>query len=921
MPQLRKAVQQARQTAVVGLTDAELLACFLERRDEAAFAALVGRHAAMVWGVCCRMLNYHEAEDAFQAAFLVFFRKAVTIRSRHQLASWLYGVAHQTALHARRTLSRRHARERQVPVMPEPAKDPNIGDELRAVLDAELSRLPDRYRVVVVLCDLEGHTRKEAARHLGCPEGTVAGRLARARTMLAKRLARHGLVVSGGALAAAMSQAASASASVPTSAVKAIAGKAISARVAALTEGVLKTMLMTKLKAMIVATLAVMTIGMGATLLSSAMAAAGNDGKQEAQVTGQHGPPTRAEPTGTTLTAAEQEQPEPDRLQGTWALVSAESDGQPVPPDAIRAVFGVLLVFSQKNQEVMTLKVSDDMLTFMGNTKAAYKLDAAKSPKVIETQHFVGAQKGKWTKNAYRLEGDGLILCLFNGTTAPSELETKPGDGRLLLLLKRQANGAGPPAMGKTAWGEPVGGLQAGLSVRPDRKIYHLGDTVTLIVRVRNVGKETVKFKYIRQFLDERPPTVTADGKKISQSGVDVFGFHIPVHVSLAPGKEIELESRFGGGAGAPGYRYELRPANGGGEPTTKEQTLFVGTGKVTVQYQQVIGDSSSGRMELDPQLSKLATGKLELQVQDAEKREDGTAWGKPAGGLQAGLMIRPEQLIYRYGDAITLSIRVRNVSKDSVKFEYLRQFLDENPPTVTDVENKVVPQRHLIVEGFHGPVKVTLAPGEEIQLQSRLQGSQLKYVLTPADGVPKANKVAPLVGNGANVGLQYKQVFGDSSSGQIEIDPVLSKLGTGKLELLQVQSTPWGKEVEGLLCRLRADKNGEFKLTVRDLGKRDLQMHAAQGGCEIEFDGTWFRWLGPVSILGGPWPAGRRYDDFEIPVSLGRRWQDSSGKPITLTPGKHTVRVAYVTLDRTPVRAVSNPVKIEIAASKKGER
>jgi hypothetical protein len=81
MPQLRKAVQQARQTAVVGLTDAELLACFLERRDEAAFAALVGRHAPMVWGVCSRLLNYHEAQDAFQAAFLVFFRKAASIRS------------------------------------------------------------------------------------------------------------------------------------------------------------------------------------------------------------------------------------------------------------------------------------------------------------------------------------------------------------------------------------------------------------------------------------------------------------------------------------------------------------------------------------------------------------------------------------------------------------------------------------------------------------------------------------------------------------------------------------------------------------------------------------------------------------------------------------------------------------------------
>ena len=127
-----------------------------------------------------------------------------------------------------------------------------------------MSRLPDKYRVVIVLCDLEGKTRKEAARQLGCPEGTVASRLARARTMLAKRLARHGLAVSGGALAAVLSQKA-ASAGVPTSVVsstikaaslfaagQAAATGAISVKVAALTEGVLKTMLLTKLKIVMV---------------------------------------------------------------------------------------------------------------------------------------------------------------------------------------------------------------------------------------------------------------------------------------------------------------------------------------------------------------------------------------------------------------------------------------------------------------------------------------------------------------------------------------------------------------------------------------------------------------------------------------------------------------------------------------------
>jgi hypothetical protein len=157
-----------------------------------------------------------------------------------------------------------------------------------------------------------------------------------------------------------------------------------------------------------------------------------------------------------------------------------------------------------------------------------------------------------------------------------------------------------------TAWGKEVGGLQAGLGIRPGkRRTYYHGETITLVVRVRNVGKKAVKFEYLRQFLDENPPTVTdSDGKRVPQPALDVFGFHGPVEVSLAPGQEIELESRLAGGArraGASGLRYELRPA--------------LGTGKVSFQYERVFGNSSAGFIKLDPALSKLATGKLQLEI------------------------------------------------------------------------------------------------------------------------------------------------------------------------------------------------------------------------------------------------------------------------------------------------------------------
>ena len=172
----------------------------------------------MVWGVCRRILrNHHDAEDAFQATFLVLVRKAVSIRQREMMANWLYGVAHQTALKARAMIAKRRTREKQHTAMPEPqAPEKDTRSNLQALLDQELSRLPDKYRVAIVLCDLEGKTRREAARQLGLPEGTMAGRLTRGRAMLARRLTQRGLAVSGGALAAVFSQE-TASAVVPIS--------------------------------------------------------------------------------------------------------------------------------------------------------------------------------------------------------------------------------------------------------------------------------------------------------------------------------------------------------------------------------------------------------------------------------------------------------------------------------------------------------------------------------------------------------------------------------------------------------------------------------------------------------------------------------------------------------------------------------
>jgi RNA polymerase sigma factor (sigma-70 family) len=171
-------------------TDCELLEQFVQRKDEAAFAALVRRHGPMVFSVCRRVLHQSEdTEDAFQATFLVLARKAAHLKRPELLANWLYGVAYRTAQHARDRTARRHQREREAASMSVPRTDLEESlNELGRVLDEELHRLPEKYRLPLVLCYLEGKTNKEAARMLGWPSGSMSHRLERGRDLLRERL-------------------------------------------------------------------------------------------------------------------------------------------------------------------------------------------------------------------------------------------------------------------------------------------------------------------------------------------------------------------------------------------------------------------------------------------------------------------------------------------------------------------------------------------------------------------------------------------------------------------------------------------------------------------------------------------------------------------------------------------------------------
>jgi RNA polymerase sigma factor (sigma-70 family) len=194
--------QLAGAPAAADQTDRQLLERFVRTRDEDAFTALVRRHGALVWGVCRRTLGHHQdAEEVFQATFLVLARKAGAVPWRQDVGNWLYGVACRVARKARGQAVRRRARWE--PLGDDlPAPPDAVGpEELRPVLDEEVQRLPQKYRAPVVLCYLQGKTYHEAARLLGWAEGTVSGRLARARELLRRRLLRRGLTVPAALLA------------------------------------------------------------------------------------------------------------------------------------------------------------------------------------------------------------------------------------------------------------------------------------------------------------------------------------------------------------------------------------------------------------------------------------------------------------------------------------------------------------------------------------------------------------------------------------------------------------------------------------------------------------------------------------------------------------------------------------------------
>jgi RNA polymerase sigma factor (sigma-70 family) len=388
-------------------TDRELVRAFAATRDEAAFAEIVRRHGPMVLAVCRRVLaDAPDADDAFQAVFLVLARRAGSVGQPERLGGWLHGVAVRCARRARSAAARRRAKEHPMLDVAAPAAADPLWADARLVLDEEIGRLPEKLRAALVLCELEGLGRAEAAERLGVPEGTLSSRLARAKEALRSRLVRRGLAPTLVGVGLILSQAKAAA--VPPALFDAAVG--LAAGVPAAGTGVVSVaaagLAQKELTAMLVKKL----------VLSVAVAV----GVLGAAGLGWYGW-TAARADEKAAKADKDTKADKDKVQGKWKITEAVLHGRSLPPARAAALLGDPVEFK------------GDKVTLPA--EMTFTLDPSKSPKWID----MSSADGKGFVGVYALDGDKLTLHYAAPGSAdrPTELEFKQGVNTTRLVLER----------------------------------------------------------------------------------------------------------------------------------------------------------------------------------------------------------------------------------------------------------------------------------------------------------------------------------------------------------------------------------------------------------------------------------------------------------------------------------------------------
>jgi RNA polymerase sigma factor (sigma-70 family) len=374
--------------------DRDLLRAFVDRRDGDAFAELVARHGPLVLGVCRRVLaDAPDAEDAFQATFLILARKAASVAAPDRLGSWLYGVALRCSCQARKAA--RRVKNQPIPNVPAREAPDREWSDVGPVLDAEIGRLPEKLRDALILCELQGLDRAAAAKRLGVPVGTVSSRLSRAKQTLRGRLVRRGITLSLAALALILTQAARAA--VPPPLVRQTAraatrfaagnGKGASAAIAT------RVMHAPARRAVLISILAGHVVVALAIVMWVLFGRARSVDDREA-------------------------------IQGTWRVAASRYGGEPVPQ-----MFG------------RTADIDGQRMRFYWGD-APYDLDPTQSPRAIDL-HVPFGPNGQSVvcRGVYELAGDRLRIHLAEpGQARPTSVQPADGSEQMVIVLERVRN-------------------------------------------------------------------------------------------------------------------------------------------------------------------------------------------------------------------------------------------------------------------------------------------------------------------------------------------------------------------------------------------------------------------------------------------------------------------------------------------------